>query len=182
MASSKEEMNEQLDELAIQLLLLCQTLVDTKLHLEKVTKEGFIGLAQTRKISGPNAVSILQVPAEDDFEANKRVTLSQCVRQEIGVKFNYLSLEVNAPKVESLDSQLINRKKKSEEEDSKVVLKKDPIRWFGFLVPNSLRESQKQFSKAIELSIEAANVQNEIRGVLGRRQVLLRQLKKLESQ
>ena len=37
------------------------------------------------------------------------------------------------------------------------------------------------FNKAIELSIEATNVQNEIGGVIARRHYLLRQLRKLES-
>ena len=147
----------------------------------------------------------LQLPNEnwEPFEAGKKVTLSQCVRQEIGVKFNYLSLEVESgmpkkEKVESLGSELIHRgggsreassvsgiendPKSSEQTDVNVkVVKKDPLKWFGFLVPNSLRQSQRHFSKAIEMSIEAANVQSEIRGLLGRRKVLLRQLNKIES-
>ena len=117
------------------------------------------------------------------------------MRQEIGVKFNYLSLEVESgmpkkEKVESLGSELIHRggssvsekeKDDKSEVDVKKVAKKDPLKWFGFLVPNSLKQSQRHFSKAIEMSIEAANVQSEIRGLLGRRKVLLRQLNKIES-
>ena len=57
---------------------------------------------------------------------------------------------------------------------------KDPIKWFGFLVPQTLRQSQKHFSKSVELSVEATNIRNEIRGLLGQRQYLSRQLKKLE--
>lgn len=50
----------------------------------------------------------------------------------------------------------------------------DPIKWFGFLVPNSLKQSQKCFQKAVELSVECANVQNEINGVVARRKFLTR--------
>ena len=42
------------------------------------------------------------------------------------------------------------------------------------VVRNSMRQSQRHFSKAIELSVEAANVQSEIRAVLAQWQVLLR--------
>lgn len=191
--SSKEEINDQLDELAMQLLLLCQNLVDTKLLLEKFLKEGFIGLAQSRyaHAGGPNSISKLQLPTEDwePFEANKKVSLSQCMRQEIGVKFNYLSLEVDEPsksqaKIENLgSSELVQRgPKKSEEKlkNNENAKKRDPLKWFGVLLPNSMKQSQKHFSKAIELTVEATNIQNEIRGILGRRQVLMKQLKKLD--
>lgn len=188
--STQEEIHGQLDELAMQLLLLCQNLVDTKLLLEKFMKEGFIGLAQSRyaHAGGPNCISKLQLPNEDwePFEAVKKVSLSQCMRQEIGVKFNYLSLEVDEPRklqqeVENLNSsELIHRGSKKKEEAEKN-LKKDPLKWFGVLLPNSMKQSQKHFAKAIELSVESTNIQNEIRGVLGRRQVLNRQLKKMEQ-
>ena len=51
-------MHLQLDELAVQLLLLSQNLVDTKLLMEKFTKEGYIALAQSRyAMGGPSSVS-----------------------------------------------------------------------------------------------------------------------------
>ena len=40
---------------------------------------------------------------------------------------------------------------------------------------------QKHFSKAVELSVEATNIRNEIRGLIGQRQYLTRQLKKIED-
>ena len=58
MTSTPEDMHLQLDELALQLLMLCQNLVDTKLLLEKFTKEGHINLAQSRyAMGGPASVS-----------------------------------------------------------------------------------------------------------------------------
>ena len=58
MTSTPEDMHLQLDELALQLLMLCQNLVDTKLLLEKFTKEGRINLAQSRyAMGGPASVS-----------------------------------------------------------------------------------------------------------------------------
>ena len=60
MTSSQTDMHLQLDELAVQLLLLSQNLVDTKLLMEKFTKEGYIALAQSRyAMGGPSSVSRL---------------------------------------------------------------------------------------------------------------------------
>ena len=186
---TKSDVHSQLDELALQLLLLCQNYIDTKLQLENFMKEGFITMAQARNsMGGPSTVSALQLPNEDweDFEATKKVTLSECKRQEINVKFNYLSLETGATSktVENLDSGLVNRKNKTEgkeDDDQKKQKVKDPLKWFGVLVPQTLKQSQKHFSKAVELSVEATNIRNEIRGLLGQRQYLTRQLKKIED-
>ena len=114
---TSDEIHDQLDELAMELLILCQNYIDTKLQLEKFMKEGYITMAQARNsMGGPTSVSALQLPNEDweDFEAKQKVSLSECKRQEINVKFNYLSLETGATKasVENLDSGLVNRKNK----------------------------------------------------------------------
>ena len=37
----------------------------------------------------------------------------------------------------------------------------DPIKWFGVLVPSSLRQSQQTFRKAIEIAIEVINIRRE---------------------
>lgn len=50
--------------------------------------------------------------------------------------------------------------------DCKLVISKnqevnDPIKWFGVLVPNSLKQSQKAFQKVLEIAIEIINVRYE---------------------
>ena len=145
----------------------------------------------------------------EPFEADKTVKVSFCLRQEIGVKFNYLSLETeqNDPKkekVETLGSELIHRgggdklsttilqfpeipetdvkekisNQETEVKEKSAVKQKNPLKWFGLLVPNTLKQSQRHFSKAIELSVEATNVQSEIRGVLGTIHILRKYFKK----
>ena len=185
---TENEINEELDELALEYLLLNQNLIDTKLMLEQLMKEGFMGLAQSRYTMGrSSSISCLQLPNEEwePFDANLKVKRSECLRQEINVKFNYLSLDYDAEPnvVENLDSQLVNRKKsKTEKETTKTsVGKKDPLKWFGVLLPNTLKQSQKNFTRAIELTVEASNIQNEVGAVMARRQFLLRHLKKLKS-
>ena len=188
---TENEINEELDELALEFLLLNQNLIDTKLMLEQLMKEGYMGLAQSRCTMGRSSISCLQLPNEEwePFDANLKVKRSECLRQEINVKFNYLSLDYDADSnvvVENLDSQLVNRKKSKTEKETTTtktssVVKKDPLKWFGVLLPNTLKQSQKNFTRAIELTVEASNIQNEVGAVMARRQFLLRHLKKLKS-
>ena len=65
-------------------------------------------------------------------------------------------------------------------EEEKVAFK-DPLKWFGFLVPNTLRQSQSSYRKAVEISIECANIQNEINGVIARKKFLTRSLLKADN-
>lgn len=43
-----------------------------------------------------------------------------------------------------------------------VVVQKDPLHWFGLLVPQSLRQSQASFRRAVELSCRAATLQGRL--------------------
>merc|ERR1712192_101959 len=54
---------------------------------------------------------------------------------------------------------------KESKEGKKKSLSKDPLRWFGFMPPASLRRAQAHFVKALELTVEVANLQSELGGV-----------------
>ena len=81
--------------------------------------------------------------------------------------------------IENLTSSLGNVNIGEEKRDEKETPQKksdsdDPLKWFGILVPSSLKQSQKCFQKAVERSVECANIQNEINGVIARRKFLLK--------
>merc|ERR1712181_169199 len=63
---------------------------------------------------------------------------------------------------------------KESKEEKKKSLSKDPLRWFGFMPPASLRRAQAQFVKALELTVEVANLQSELGGVQARLKFLRR--------
>ena len=44
-------------------------------------------------------------------------------------------------------------------EDRKII---DPIRWFGVLVPGSLKQSQTEFKKSTELAVTIGNLQTKL--------------------
>ena len=68
-------------------------------------------------------------------------------------------------------------------EEEVVQVGHDPLKWFGFLVPTTLRQSQACFTKAVEISVlEVANVQNEIEGVMARQKFLKRTKAKLQKE
>ena len=54
----------------------------------------------------------------------------------------------------------------------------DPLKWFGVLVPQSLRQSADRFGSAARIGVECANLQNELRGVEDRKKYLTRMLAK----
>ena len=56
------------------------------------------------------------------------------------------------------------------------------MKWFGILVPQTLRQSQSSYRRAIEVSLECANIQNEISGVVARKKFLARLLQKAETE
>ena len=190
MGASEDNIHAELDDVTMHLLILSQDLIKAKLALEQQTKSGFLGLAQSRKsMGGPSSVSHLQIPSEesDDFVARFKTTREGQKSDEGDLDFNYFSLEDKNVQdvVEDLDSKLgiQNRKNNDEESKDKDVnpaedkkVGKDPIKWFGVLVPSMLRQTQKTFVRSLELSIDCVNIQSQIESNIARKNLLLDQL------
>ena len=189
--AAKENIHAELDDITMHLLTLSQDLIKAKLTLEEQTKSGFLGLAQSRKsMGGPSSVSHLQIPSEesDDFKAKFKTTREE-QKSDLGdLNFNYFSLEDESIQdvVEDLDSKLgIQKRKKNDDEEKNYDVKdantktlaKDPIKWFGVLVPSMLRQTQKIFVKSVELSVDCANIQSQIESNIARKNYLIEQLK-----
>ena len=72
------------------------------------------------------------------------------------------------------------RKQKNQDEEEEELLapkkdsnsSKDPIQWFGLLVPNALRQTQQSFVRALDLSLECTNIQSEIQSCIARNKYL----------
>ena len=188
-----QEVNDELDSLSYQLLVLSQDLIQVKLQLEEQSKLGFIGLAQSRKLmGGSNSVSHLQIPSEDstDFIARFKTKKEEQKCYSGDATFDYFSLQDGNidQLVEELDSDLVlnQRKTQDDTEETEAIScnkkknlpeAKDPIKWFGVLVPNSLRQTQGAFVKALELSVDCANIQNQIKSTIDRQKYLSGKLK-----
>ena len=190
MGASEDNIHGELDDITMHLLTLSQDLIKAKLALEQQTKSGFLGLAQSRKsMGGPSSVSHLQIPSEesDDFVARFKTAREGQKSDKGDLDFCYFSLEDKNVQdvVEDLDSKLgiQNRKNNDEESKDKDVnpavdkkVGKDPIKWFGVLVPSMLRQTQKTFVRSLELSIDCVNIQSQIESNIARKNLLLHQL------
>lgn len=133
-----KDIDDELDELSIRILELMNEHIDCKINLERAVRSGCIDLAKTRYIQGQTQVSAMNIPSED-LTATKTVMLST-------TKEGKHTFEL---KHENVD----DKQKKS---------KQDPLKWFGILVPSNLRQGQAWFVKALDLSVQSANISADI--------------------
>lgn len=129
-----------LDDLTLKTLELVEEKVSVTVQMEELLREGHIELAKARYVRGTDTVGILQIPAETGqieslFEVHRYSDDEQSFPQ----------LEVISKKVNDSGKDI-----------------QDPIKWFGVLVPQSLRNAQKRFQAALQLSGKCANVRSEI--------------------
>jgi len=162
-----------------------------------VSKAGWLDLAEARKSLGSMAVSRLQLPSEEgerEVEAVRRVVRDEC-KQENGVRYHHFNVTEGIVDEVRLDCEkeglrqrkgdnsntneeksgiTVEEKDKEKKQVDKRSVSKDPLRWFGLMPPSSLRRAQASFVKAVELTIEVANLQSELGGVQARLKFLRR--------
>lgn len=126
-----------LDKLTLDALTLIEEEIQTKLNIENAMCGGETHLAKSRYILGQNSVSSLQLPTENSPEFDAMTT----VRVEENKDFLTESRELEVLKKED---QI------------------DPVRWFGYLVPQDLYHAQSMFKQALQWIIRAANVQTRL--------------------
>lgn len=151
MSKSIDVLSEEIDELLLRKLELMQEKVQENVQMETLLKDGHIELAKAKYIRGKENISILQVPNDED-------TVTSLFDLETNVNDN------DEPAV-YFD---ISLKKSSSETDEP----KDPVKWFGVLVPQNLKKSQKRFQESIYLAVKIANVQAELTSVLSKLKAL----------
>ncbi|XP_034936359.1 coiled-coil domain-containing protein 115 [Chelonus insularis] len=133
-----ENVCEKLDILMLHILKLTEEKISVTLQLENQMKEGFIELAKARYIRGKESVGLIQVPQDTPISSLLDLELS----------FN------KNPSIPHFDIRMKNKEENVEHQD--------PIRWFGVLVPQSLKTSQKRFQESIYLSVRMANIVAEL--------------------
>ena len=190
---TEDQIHGELDSIAMHLLTLSQDLIKAKLDMEEQTILGFTGITQSRSAMGGRAnVSQLQFPSEEstDFTARFKTSRDNQKFDKGDTNFNYFSLEDNNVNqvVHDLDSKLGIQNRKNKNDDDKdddnpkqkkgANLSKDPLKWFGLLVPPTLRQTQGTFMKALELSIDCVNIQSQIECRIARKNDLLDELMK----
>lgn len=153
-----ESVNEdELDALAVRILKLTSQYIICKANIENHIRSGCLDLAKARYIVGNRNISSLQLPSEDAEGVVAKFKVSSTIRDD---RKQYKGLQSD---VDSFTQRLQNLSVGSD--DSKKQVKRfsnEPLKWFGFLVPQSLRQSKNTFENCLEIVIECANVQSEL--------------------
>lgn len=145
MTKELEHINEDLDKLLLRCLHLTEEKIVYTVQLENFMKDGLIEIAKSRYIQGRETVGISNVPNDKSSE-----TLFQ-------LETSYDEKEPGSNPLAKFDIQLKNK------EDIGTC---NPLKWFGVLVPQSLKTAQHKFQESIYLSVKIANITAELENSL----------------
>lgn len=170
---------KELDDMALRMLQLMKEYIDVKRTLEELIKSGSLHLAKSRYIMGNRNVSALQLPTEDsnEFSALAKVLSVKDSPDEIVFDLNRLSLSDLSKNLKSRHSK--PDKSETEETNNLENSINDPLKWFGVLVPQNMRQAQSSFSKALEFVIQGTNLQLEMTRLKTNYDIKLEMKKKL---
>lgn len=170
-ATSDDSEREKLLENAID---AADKILHLRDSLNEVLENGLLELARGRYSNGNKSVSALQLNMGD-------VQALRTVRSRFDDpkrrRYPHFELLADAGSVSpenNADAGAVRKRgeaaKPSEEPPSSqerpASPAADPLRWFGVLVPQSLRRSQKCFVNALELVVDVANEQSRLTAAL----------------
>ncbi|XP_008316321.1 coiled-coil domain-containing protein 115 [Cynoglossus semilaevis] len=174
------ECSENVDEKLLLLMEQLQLLEEKRNTLNTLIEQGWLSMSKARYSMGNKQVSTLQYASE--MEPLVRIHVRSQDSGGSEVEFNTVRLETGKdvtsvedigpqeegvrkrtrPKgetaTEKQESDKLGREKVPEKKNQ-VIPQQDPLRWFGILVPQSLRHAQMSFKQVIELSAEIASLQ-----------------------
>lgn len=165
-----QQINEELDTKLISFFETLSSLYQEQKKLNDQIKDGFWNMSRARYNMGIKFVGIDQIH-EDDMCALTKVKVRE---DETEMFEGYSSL--HAPE-ETQPVETVGLRKRNvgqsqevstpvgDDTASKTKKQHDPIRWFGVLVPPSLRQCQNQFKSSVETTIAIANLKQKLLGL-----------------
>ncbi|XP_044162665.1 coiled-coil domain-containing protein 115 isoform X2 [Bufo gargarizans] len=194
------DVSRRLDQLLLRLLDDLEALKEKRQSLNALVEEGWFCLSQSRYSMGNHSVSSLQYQPEMapsvrvQDSAEDGVTTFTVERVQPGNRDK--GKEETLQEVENIgaaDQVLRHRGRKGiteapkpttteEPEKPKPPSTNDPLRWFGVLVPQSLRQAQSNFRQGILLAADMASLQSGIDETRKQYRALLAQKKREEVQ
>ncbi|KAG1961909.1 coiled-coil domain-containing protein 115 [Pimephales promelas] len=171
----------RLDEQLLLFMDQLETLEEKRHKLNSLIEEGWFSIAKTRYSMGNKQVSALQYASEMEPLVHVEVNLLEGGTTEFKCERKKKREEAKNNTVEDIGAKdtglrrRINTKQKGvkeeeEETDPQVKTKaesstpehREPLKWFGILVPQSLKQAQSAFKEVITLSAEIASLQSAI--------------------
>lgn len=166
--SELQQVNKQLDAKLISFFDILTLLYKEQEKLDEQIKDGFFNMSRARYSMGVKFVGIDQIH-EDKMMALMKVEVGEVGKEDMFTAFSNVGTEVEKEEVETLGLRkrnLVHSPKKSspveKETPTKPKAQQDPIKWFGVLVPPSLRQCQNQFKSSLNTSIAIANLKQKL--------------------
>ncbi|CAG8480189.1 727_t:CDS:2 [Funneliformis caledonium] len=178
-----EEICIKLDKVLLEYMDLISIYQENWQKISKDLECGYLQLAHSKYTMGPGRLSKDQFDGR--MQAVTRSLISE-VEEEILKEHNYQFTLINgylenddiipdeseSNQINNNSSTLRRRNIKESETEPNVTTKteqpskkqivRDPIHWFGLLVPSTLRESQKHFKQSLVNMVGLLNIRNEI--------------------
>lgn len=125
-------------------LLNQQVLVDNKIDKNRQMEQTSI---DKNNMSGLRKRNVCQQSeqTEKDSDDNKTVEV-----ETLGQRLNTEEVKVD------------NQAADNNNEKAGTISKQDPLKWFGVLVPQSLRQSQSNFKQSVNTAVQIVNIQEKL--------------------
>jgi len=160
----------RLDWLAMRSLELSEDILSERVALDSEMKDAYINMAKSRYSMGNWSVGTSQLPTE---QATVEPLYRVCRHDGSPFAEFHLTSTKNEDSVGETQPELRKRGKSEKKEDQngeveeeeckkKDKLQRDPLAWFGILVPATLKESQKGFQRSLHRLCKLATFQNEL--------------------
>ncbi|KAG5213604.1 coiled-coil domain-containing protein 115 isoform X1 [Ovis aries] len=180
---ASRDLRAELDFLLLQLLEDLEQLEAKRQALNARVEEGWLSLSKARYAMGAKSVGPLQYASH--MEPQVRVCTGEA--QDGLQKFWMVRAgtqtpeEVGSREAAFVSSALRRRKglPRTPEPDSSPA-PQNPLKWFGILVPHSLRQAQASFREGLQLAADMASLQSRISWGRSQLQELQEKLKQLE--
>ncbi|KAI7794020.1 coiled-coil domain-containing protein 115 [Triplophysa rosa] len=176
-----------LDEQLLLFMDQLEALEEKRHKLNSLIEEGWFSIAKARYSMGNKQVSSLQyasemeplVHVEDslmesgtvEFKCNRaenktdELTKNNLI-EDIGVKEGGLRRRINTKQKENKEEDASEQQETDHQGKTKTESptpeNRDPLKWFGILVPQNLKQAQVAFREVITLSAEIASIQSAI--------------------
>lgn len=188
--SQLEESSLLLDEKLLRFMDQLELLEEKRAALNSLIEQGWFSISKARYSMGNKHVSALQYASEIEplvcvhartLDSGEVDFCSERVKQKCSneAEKDAKSIEDIGPQEEGVRRRIKPKKDTTEKEASEEASsekapevtpvrkieqnpQQDPLKWFGILVPQSLKQAQSSFRQVIELSAEIATLQTAV--------------------
>ncbi|XP_028848977.1 vacuolar ATPase assembly protein VMA22 [Denticeps clupeoides] len=192
MSPEMKDISLRLDAKLLQFMDQLEDLEEKREKINLLIEQGWFSMSKARYSMGHKQVSALQYASEmeplvrihtrkldtgeAEFQTERRELGSDEV-ENIGAKEEGLRRRMNKSQNAAKENEEMTEEPKSTK--TRHTQHQDPLKWFGILVPQNLKQAQTAFKQVIELSAQIAALQSSVLATRGELQVLMKEKQKM---